>query len=70
MKEKLGTAMMLSVGLMIVVLLLALFFPQLIEASADPISFAKGTGAALVSCLAGVIAAFKYNKNKISEKTK
>lgn len=67
MKEKLGMAMIFAVGLMVLILLIALFLPEFIEESADPTSFAKGIGAALVTCLAGVITAFKHDKRTVSK---
>lgn len=69
MKEKLGVAMAFSISIMIVVLLIIIFYPQLNISSAEKIGFIKGTCASLISCLISLFAVFKYDKrNNIKTK--
>jgi ABC-type long-subunit fatty acid transport system fused permease/ATPase subunit len=62
MIEKLGVSFIGAVSLMLIVLIMVLFFSQTLADSVEATGFVKGIVAALICCLAGLIASLKHRK--------
>lgn len=62
MKEKLGTSMILSICLMLLILMIVLICPEFFASTVEAKSFANGISSALLCCVAGMFACFKYRK--------